>query len=362
MTLERNLKAEAGAEAGTETKPETETDGKKVFIIGPGFIGWNILELLVDQGYQVTALTRRAEHASGITQSGARALMGTLDDLELITSQAASSDITIQCATGDNLALAQAILDGARRRAQQGKNTIYIHTSGAKVFDDGAKGMFRSDRIYHDDWRDEMDSVPDHAPHRDVDLALTRAQEEDLLRDHLRLAIVLPPEVYGYDAKHGRLSMMIPNLTRFALRHGHPPVIGAGRAVETQVHYRDLVRGYVAVLHFLEHATPEAVRENPYWLCENGEEFSWMEAATVIGDSLCKAGKIADPTPKQPPRELYKELCGERTESYMGLNCRAKAVRLRQLGWEPTEKGIWESYLEDELPVILSENENGKEG
>ncbi|EHY51978.1 hypothetical protein ABEF92_005485 [Exophiala dermatitidis] len=321
----------------------------KVFMIGPGLIGWNILESLVDQGYSVTALTRREQHAAGIRQSGGQAVMGTLDDLDLITSHSAASDIIFQCATGDNLALEQAILKAARQRAARSQRTIYVHTSGAKVFDDGAKGMFASEKIYHDDNRSDMGNVPDDAPHRDVDLMLVKAQESNELRGFLRLAIVLPPEVYGYDEKHDRLSIMFPNMTRFALKHGYAPVIGEGVSLETQVHYRDLVRGYVDIMHYLEKEDDA----NPYWLCENGKEFSWKEAAEVIGKALYDRGQITDPTPKQPPKELYSELCGGKTESYMGLNCRARAVRLRKLGWEAKEKGIWESYLEDELPVIL---------
>ncbi len=325
----------------------------RVFVIGPGFIGHNIIEILVEEGYSVHALTRREQHAEAIRNSGATPVMGQLSDLDLIGEQSSKSDIIFQVATGDNLPLEEVILNGVRRRAKQGKATMYIHTSGAKVFDDGARGMFKSERIYYDDKREDMDSVPDNAPHRDVDLALVRAQEE--LQEHLRLAIVLPPEVYGYDSKHDRLSMMIPNLTRFAIKHGYAPVIGKGLSVETQVHAMDLARGYVAVLHFLEHANQEEVLANPYWLCENGEEFSWKEAAEVMGQALYKAGKIKDPTPKNPPRELYSELCGQKTESYMGLNCRARAVRLRNLGWQAREKGIWASYLQDELPVILKQ-------
>ncbi|KAL6242330.1 hypothetical protein RBB50_010878 [Rhinocladiella similis] len=324
-----------------------------VFIIGPGFIGHNILEILVDQGYKVTALTRREQHAESLKRSGATPVTGQVDSFDLIEEQCSNSDIVFQVATGDNLPLEHAILKGIRSRARKGKSTIYVHTSGAKVFDDGAKGMFASDRIYHDDKRDEMDSVADSAPHRDVDLALVRAQEEGELRDHLRLAIVLPPEVYGYDAKHDRLSMMIPNITRFAIKHGYAPVIGKGLSLETQVHVMDLARGYVDVMHFLEDADQSEVLANPYWLCENGEEFTWKEAAETIGQALYKAGRIQDPTPRNPPEDLYPELIGHKTESYMGLNCRAEAVRLRKLGWEAREKGIWESYLQDELPVIL---------
>ncbi|RMZ87647.1 hypothetical protein DV736_g5125, partial [Chaetothyriales sp. CBS 134916] len=330
----------------------------RVFVIGPGFIGHNIVELLVEEGYNVTALTRREPHADAIRKSGATAVMGQLSDFDIIQEQTSNSDIIFQVATGDNLPLEEAILRGVRARANQGKRAIYVHTSGAKVFDDGAKGMFKSDKIYYDDKREDMDSVSDDAPHRDVDLALVHAQEE--LQEHLRLAIMLPPEVYGYDSKHDRLSITIPNLTRFAIKHGYAPVIGDGSSVETQVNVMDLARGYVTVMHFLEDADQKEVLANPYWLCENGEEFSWRESADVIGQALSKAGQITSPAPRNPPKEQYPELCGQRTESYMGLNCRARAVRLRKLGWEPREKSIWESYLQDELPVILKRAEENK--
>lgn len=32
-------------------------------------------------------------------------------------------------------------------------------------------------------------------------------------------------------------------------------------------------------------------------------------------------------------------------------------MRLRKLGWEAREKGIWETFREDELPEILKEEE-----
>ena len=39
----------------------------------------------------------------------------------------------------------------------------------------------------------------------------------------------------------------------------------------------------------------------------------------------------------------------------IGKNSRSRAVRLRELGWEPKEKGVWESLREDELPEILKQ-------
>ena len=57
---------------------------KDVFLIGPGFIGWNVLELLINEGYKVTALVRRHSHADQIKASGGITVLGDLDDHDLI--------------------------------------------------------------------------------------------------------------------------------------------------------------------------------------------------------------------------------------------------------------------------------------
>jgi nucleoside-diphosphate-sugar epimerase len=66
---------------------------KKVFIIGPGFIGWNVLELLTDEGYTVSALVRREAHAKQIEDSRGLAIRGTLNDHDLIEKHVAANDV-----------------------------------------------------------------------------------------------------------------------------------------------------------------------------------------------------------------------------------------------------------------------------
>jgi hypothetical protein len=76
----------------------------------------------------------------------------------------------------------------------------------------------------------------------------------------------------------------------------------------------------------------------------------------VIGEALHKAGKIKDPEPKEVPQDKYGGLFADYTPAVIGLNSRSRATRLRELGWEPTEKGWRESYLQDELPELLNED------
>ena len=169
--------------------------GKHVFIVGPGFIGWNVLDLLISEGYKVTGFVRRKEHADQIKASGASVVMGDLNDRDAIADQAAQHDIILHTATADHLPSVEAILDGIRHRAQQGRMTVFIHTSGTSVLADGSMNAYKSDKIYHDNVRAEVDSVPDDAPHREIDLAIAKAQKE--LGDKAKLAIMIPPLIYG---------------------------------------------------------------------------------------------------------------------------------------------------------------------
>lgn len=219
---------------------------KTVFIVGPGFIGWNVVDLLIGEGYQVTALVRRKEHADGIKASGAAVVMGDLNDRDLIAEQAAAHDIVIHTATADHLPSVEAVLNGVKKRAEGGQMPIFIHTSGTSVLDDGAKGEYKSDKIYHDNNREEVDSVPQDAPHREIDLAIVKTQKQ--MGDKMKLAIMIPPLIYGFNPAHKRLTIQIPTLTRFAIKHGYAAHVGKGESVESNIHVMDLARAYVVLL------------------------------------------------------------------------------------------------------------------
>jgi len=334
-------------------------NGKKVFIVGPGFIGWNIIDLLVPEGYTVTGLVRRKEHADGISASGATPVLGDLNDKKLISSQAQAADIIFHTATADHLPSVEAILEGVRLRAKEGKETIFIHTSGTSVLDDNALGSFKSPKVYHDDVQSEIDSVSDNAPHRQIDLAIVKAKNSEELKGKSKISIMIPPLIYGFNPKHKRLTIQIPTLTRWAIKYGYAPHVGKGLAVESNIHVLDLARAYVVLLHAMEKASyGDELLANPYFFCETtgDAEPSWKEIAVAIAEGLSMAGKIKDIVPRQMPEELYGDGFGHYTGAVIGLNSRSRANRLRALGWKPVEKDWRRSYLEDELPQILKED------
>lgn len=172
--------------------------GKNVFIVGPGLIGWTILDLLVSEGYNVTGYVRSDARAAEIKKAGAQTVVGDLHDKASIAEQVAKHDIVLHTATADDLPSVEAVLDGIKQRASKGLQTIYIHTSGTSLLNDNAEGGFKSDKIYHDDKQEEIDSLGNDAPHRDVDLTILKARKE--LGEKAKIAIMIPPLIYGSES------------------------------------------------------------------------------------------------------------------------------------------------------------------
>ncbi|PVH71334.1 NAD(P)-binding protein [Cadophora sp. DSE1049] len=324
-----------------------------VFLLGPGFIGLEILAALLKEGYEVTTLVRREEVAAELKKVGSKTILGNLDDHDVIANKSAESDVVIHTATADHKPSAESVLDGIAKRSAAGKSTIYIHTSGCSEITDQSHGAYKSDKIFEDDMPGAIDALPDSAPHRSIDLAILKKRKE--LGTKAKISIVLPPVIYGLGKASGRLSIQIPTMARFAIKHGYAGYVGEGKAVWGQVHVTDLARGYLAILRWMEATSADKVLENPYFFIENGLELSWKEMAEAVGKSLHAAGKLQDPAPKSIPADLYGDLFGEWSMAVVGENARTRANRLRALGWEPQEKGTFESLSEDEIPVILEE-------
>ncbi|WBW72038.1 NAD-dependent epimerase/dehydratase [Schizosaccharomyces osmophilus] len=206
--------------------------------------------------------------------------------------------------------------------------------------------------VFEDDKPEDIDALPDSAPHRTIDLAIVRRRE--ILGRHAKIAILMPPIIYGVGPA-GRSSIQLPTLVRYALKHGYAGQIGDGRSVWSQIHVKDLARGYLTLLDWLERTPAEEVLPNPYWFCENGNELSWNDCVAEIGRVLYEAGKIESSTPRTIPVSNYGDLFGKWSEPVVGSNSRNKANRLRKLGWEPKEKNTLASLAEDEIPLIMQE-------
>ncbi|KAH6667003.1 hypothetical protein B0J14DRAFT_603787 [Halenospora varia] len=323
-----------------------------VFLLGPGFIGLEILSELLHEGYSVTTLVRREAARAGLEKVGCKTVMGSLDDGDIISKEVAAADIVIHTASADHQPSVDAVLEGLTKRAESKMSSIYIHTSGCSALTDHSDGEYVSEKIYEDDKPETVDSIADNAPHRVVDLSILKRRNE--LGAKAKISIVLPPVIYGL-GKENRLSIQIPTMARFAIKHGYAGYAGKGKAVWGQIHVSDLARGYLTILHYMESTSGEKVLENPYFFIENGDEHSWERCAEEVGKALHNAGNIQDPTPKQISSDLFDDLFGKWSVRVIGENARNRANRLRSLGWKPREKSTFESLVKDELPIILAE-------
>lgn len=280
-------------------------------------------------------------------------VFGDLGNADVISKQTAASDIIIHTATADDLPSVQAVIKGIRQRADQGLKTIYIHTSGTSLLSDQSKGQYKSETIFHDSTPDEIDALPDSAPHREIDLEIVHARKE--LGTKAKLFIMIPPLIYGAVKDIGLLSIQVPTMTRFAIKHRYAGHVGGGKAVWSTVHVADLARAYVMVLHWIEKAPDSVALENPYFFCENGEEISWGELAGMIGSALQPLGKLDDGKPKEIPETNYNDIFGEYSTVVCSANSRSRAQRVREMGWQPREKIIRDAFISEELPLLLEE-------
>ncbi|CAG8902620.1 unnamed protein product [Penicillium egyptiacum] len=325
-----------------------------VFLLGPGFIGGEIIDLLLVSNYKVTTLVRRESAVADYANLGVETVVGNLDDASVIKDQVAVSDIVLHTATADHMPSVQAIIDGIRERAVQGLKTIYIHNSGATLLSDTAEGEYKSHTIFDDEKPEEINALPDSASHRRIDLAIIRAGQE--LASHAKMAIMIPPLIYGVTTRENRLSIQLPTLVRYSIKHGYAGQIGKGLAVWNQIHVKDLARAYMVLLHWMERAPVTEIAHNPYFFCENGQELSWGECSAEIGRILKSIGLIiGEATPRPIPKENWGDLFGDYSGMVVGSNARHRATRLRKLGWAPLEKDTFASLAEDEIPIIAKE-------
>ena len=66
---------------------------------------------------------------------------------------------------------------------------LFMSTSRALI----TTSTVKNDKIYHDNVASEINSVPDSAPHRPIDLAIIKAQKE--LGNKAKIAIMIPPTI-----------------------------------------------------------------------------------------------------------------------------------------------------------------------
>jgi len=294
-----------------------------VFITGAaGFIGGSIATGLVRAGHHVTGLVRNAEQVDELKALGINAVIGTLDDRDLLTRQAHAADAVINAASSDHRAAVEALLDALR-----GSNKVFLHTSGSSIVGDASGGK-SSDVIYHED----------NLPEPTVDKAARVAIDNLILaaaKDGVNSAVICNTLIYGHSLGVKRDSVQLPRLLKQARKSGVVRHVGSGQNIWSNVHIEDVVALYLLAL----------TRNIPgtFYFVESSEA-SFIDMTTAIAQAL-NLGQPQD----WPLKDAEAEWGYEMANYGLGSNSRVRGKHARELlGWVPKRTSVVE-WIRNEM-------------
>jgi nucleoside-diphosphate-sugar epimerase len=295
----------------------------KIFVTGAaGFIGGSIAAALVRKGHEVAGLARKPEQAQELAKIGVTAIIGNLNDRELLIAQAQAADAVINAASSDNRAAVEALIDGL-----SGTGKIFLHTSGSSIVGD-ASGGEGTDKIYHEDALPAP--TPDKAARVAIDDLVLAAADKGI-----RSAVLCNTLIYGHGALP-RDSVQLPRLLKQARKSGIVRHVGPGRNIWSNVHIDDVVDLYLLAL--------EKTPAGTFYFVESGEA-SFREMSNAIAQALQL------PPAQDWPLEQAKEEWGYEMASYgLGSNSRVRGQRARTLlGWAPRRPAVLDWIANDML-------------
>jgi nucleoside-diphosphate-sugar epimerase len=297
----------------------------KIFVTGAaGFIGGSIAAALVRKGHEVSGLARKPEQAQELAKIGVTAVIGDLNDRELLVAQAQAADAVINAASSDNRAAVEALIDGL-----SGSGKVFLHTSGSSIVGD-ASGGEGTDKIYHEDALPAP--TPDKAARVAIDDLVLAAADKGI-----RSAVLCNTLIYGHGALP-RDSVQLPRLLKQARKSGIVRHVGPGRNIWSNVHIDDVVDLYLLAL--------EKTPAGTFYFVESGEA-SFRDMSNAIAQALQL------PPAQDWPLEQAKEEWGYEMASYgLGSNSRVRGQRARKLlAWAPHRPAVLDWIANDMLKL-----------
>ncbi len=290
----------------------------KVFITGAtGYIGGSLADALTRAGHAVGGLARSQGSAGALEERGISPVRGTLDDSAVLAQAVRDADVTVNAASADHRAAAEAMLG-----AIAGTAKTFIHTSGSSIVGTPARGEL-VEQVFDEDT--PFTPSPARAARVEID-RLVRAAASNGVRS----AVIAPSLIYGRGSGLNPHSIQVPWLIAVAKKYGVPKHIGSGENRWSNVHIDDLVTLYLLAI--------EKAPAGAFYFAENGEN-SMREVCEAIGRMLGQGGRTQAMTVEEAAAEW-----GEGpANNTMGSNSRVRAKRARaELGWRPHGKSLIE--------------------
>jgi len=329
----------------------------KLFITGAtGYIGGDALYAVANTypDLEITALVRSSDKGAKVAAQypQVRLVYGDLGSSALLTEEASKADIVLHCANCDHVGAAKAIIAGL---AKQTKPTYMLHISGAAnlCFEDWMEGTYgvKREKVY-DDWDGigEVTSLPDYAPHRNVEKLILAAGDNSGGR--VRTAIVCPPCIYGPGrGPDNQMSVQVYEYVKATLKRRKGFIINKGTNYWTESHVQDISALFLALV--TSAMSPDGGNatwnKEGYYFTESGE-FTWGD----VGRNIAKVAfdqKLINTADVDVVNNNQANQIWGGASFLWATNSRSKAIRANKLlGWTPKQKSV-----NDLLPQIIED-------
>ncbi|MBB4121208.1 SDR family oxidoreductase [Martelella radicis] len=290
----------------------------RVFVTGAsGWVGSVTVKELVDAGHTVAGLARSEESAAAVEAAGARAVLGSLDDLDLLKAEAASADGTIHTAFNHDFSrFAENCAQDARAIEAMGKA---LAGSGKPLVVTAGAAIPTTDGLLTEQFA--APAVSERYPR-----ASEQAAFSTLDMDVRAMIVRLPPTTHGKGDKG-----FMPILINIAREQGFAAYVEGVAAIWPAVHRFDAARVFRLALE------KGAAGDRFHAAAEEG--IAMQDIAAAIGRGLGLPVRAIAPDEAQAYYGWFSH--------FARLESRASSEwTRRKLGWEPAHKTLLEDLSE----------------
>ncbi|MBC8138567.1 MAG: SDR family oxidoreductase [Fibrella sp.] len=289
----------------------------QVFVTGAnGWIGSALVKELIEAGHQVVGLVRSEQKAHDLRAAGAKPVLGSLSDLEVLKHSASQADGVVHLAFSLDMSK---ILELSEQDRQTIKAFGDVYTgSDRPVIVTSGFGFLPPGEVFTEETPPPpVNPAFPHTPEQTATAIAARGVRATWVR--------LPRTVHGVGEQHG----FVPELIRLAREKKVSAYVGEGQNLWPAVHRLDAVRVFRLAL---EHGT----QDGPFHaVAEEGVPF--RQIAEVIGNHL-----------GVPTRSISPDEAAGHFSFFSGFgamfaagNGPASSDKTRaSLGWEPREIGL----------------------
>ncbi|KAH7177013.1 hypothetical protein EDB81DRAFT_875796 [Dactylonectria macrodidyma] len=264
-----------------------------------------------------------------------------------------SIDLVIHCASADNASLARPLLLGLKRRIQElGKETYFVHTSGASAFADKT-GWHHGPVRDTDPVHDLMKQIKTPYVIRETDIAVL----EYALECNVTTFMVVPPLVYGRGTGEcKRASFILPTTIHACITNK-----AVYRFPEDSewpgIHVVDLARFYISLaISIVQRKALPSGRDGYFFT--SAHKVSWPKTLDRLAAVLYARDLVSQPNVKAwPSEELACKSLGLPPQ-YVQLGWNSSSIciseRCQLFDWMPRwDEQRFLKDMDDEVQAVL---------